>query len=201
MIAEFVLMFVATAFGGSFLSYLVQQRWYTPKLRLTMQSGKFSKMTTDLVDSNSLPVGQGQWIRLCVENVRYGTAKACRAFLVVVQSEADDHKLERLMWDCVPLAWSNLGCQEFDLPTGIRGIVDIVMAQSTDNNLRPCFASTQPVRYANLFAKPGKFGLVITIGADNCEAVTFTVRIRWTGQWDQIEILNELCTDAEKCIT
>jgi hypothetical protein len=132
------------------------------------------------------------YIRIKVTNEKPRLARACRAYLVNVEtnSEATDF-VSTLYADSIQLAWS---CQvpgsernPLDLPNGVSQYVDVIATSKTNNTFAPQI-SPFPFRYHQLYSpKSETYRLTIQVSGDGIEPKVLRLIFVWKGQWDTAE--------------
>ena len=81
----------------------------------------------------------------------------------------EDEKTEHVLFDCIPLEWSNNGGATISIPTGIKALVDVMHSHSKGPRPLPWFVdSHQRERFPELFRKKGAYVLKILVSAENC---------------------------------
>lgn len=183
-------------FGGSVAAYATEHFIFAPELEIAYRV-RYGKVVTYTTSSIIKPAGvlqvvpgisKAMWIRLCVENSRWGVAKNCRAYLADVQRQFPNGERDRIFWDCMPLEWANDSGATIDIPTGIKGVLD-VMRSSINDEPRPWFVNKgQLDRFDRLFGTAGTYFLTVLVSADNARAKSCCLQIDWNGEWDQIEV-------------
>lgn len=183
---SFFLGFVTAVFSEP-----LRRRIFRPVLRLSFEKNDSCVSHTPL--QNGGKEHEGYYIRLKVENTKRPLARACRAYLIVVE-EKDENGLWKptIYADSLPLAWS---CQErndarrpIDLPYGVTQFVDVV---ATDSLLNNYFVQVAPLpfRYLGLFDDKRKtFRFTVLIAGDGVQPKTAKIEFGWKGTWNDFEV-------------
>jgi hypothetical protein len=186
--------------GGSTAALLIDKLLLVPELRISFRaSERYGTIIQPCVVTRAVTTGRGErayraeqqtrnWIRVSVENVRVGVAAKCRAYLTDVQYATESGELIRLFWDCIPLKWSCMADDRFDIPKGIHALVDVLYAYGGNRTrLCACIDHAGQPRYDEMFSRFGDYILTLVVGGANAAPQTFRLRVEWRGNWERIE--------------
>jgi hypothetical protein len=191
---------IAALVGGSTGALFIRQWLLSPELQISFRaSERFGTIIQSCIARRVITDDAGRqyvetepqtrnWVRISVENVRSGVAAKCRAFLTDVQYVTDTGELKRLFWDCIPLKWSCMGDDHFDIPKGIHALVDVLYAYGENRQrLCACIDHAQQPRYDDMFTQFGAYIVTIVVSAENAAPQTFRLQVEWHGNWGHIE--------------
>lgn len=178
-VVTFVLGFVSAVFAEP-----ARQRLFRPVLRLCFSGGEDCVARTPTAGGS-----EAVYIRVKVTNEKPRVARACRAYLVNVETKAAASGFVSTLYaDSIQLAWS---CQvpgsernPLDLPNGVSQYVDVIATNQASNGFAPQ-VSPFPFRYAQLFTATAQtYRLTIQVSGDGLEPKILRLIFVWKGQWD-----------------
>jgi hypothetical protein len=181
-LVSFVLGFITAVFAEP-----VRQRFFRPELELSF-SGREDTITKTATVGGS----QAVYVRVQVQNKKPKLARACRAYLVNVETKSTTGGFEPTAYvDSIQLAWS---CQvlgherdPIDIPNGVSQYIDVVATSNISSHFAIQIAPL-PVRY-NVLQSPNAqtYRYTIQVAGDGAEPKTLKLVFVWKGKWDDVE--------------
>lgn len=178
-------------FASAVLAEPVRQCLFRPVLRLS-----FSGADDCIARTQTTGGKEALYIRVKVTNEKPRLARACRAYLVNVETKSGDSGfVSTLYTDSIQLAWS---CQvpgsernPLDLPNGVSQYIDVLVTSEATNTVVPQI-SPFPFRYYPLLAtKSETYRLTIQVSGDGIEPKVLKIIFIWKGQWDTADVYEE----------
>lgn len=186
-VVTFVLGFVSAVFAEP-----ARQRLFRPVLRLSYSGADDCVARTPTADGS-----EAIYIRVKVTNEKPRLARACRAYLVSVETKSvASGFVSTLYADSIQLAWS---CQvpgsqhsPLDIPNGVSQYIDVIATTKRTNTFAPQI-SFVPFRYNQLFStKSETYRLTIQVSGDGVEPKVLKLIFVWKGQWDTAEAYEDM---------
>ncbi len=181
-VATFVLGFISAVFAEP-----ARHRLFRPVLRLSFSGSEDCVARTPTTDGS-----EAVYFRVKVTNDKPRLARACRAYLVKVETKAAGSRFVNTLYaDSIQLAWS---CQEpgrerapLDLPNGVSQYIDLIATSKAVKTFTPQI-NPFPHRYRQLFtSKEETYRLTVQVSGDGIEPKILKIIFVWKGQWDTAE--------------
>ncbi len=178
-LVTFVLGFISAVFAEP-----ARQRLFRPVLRLS-----FSGADDCVTRTPTIGGSEAVYFRVKVTNEKPRLARACRAYLVNVETKPAGAGFVRTLYaDSIQLAWS---CQvsgnernPLDLPNGVSQYIDVIATSQATNSFTPQI-SPFPFRYNQLFSRYSEtYRFTIQVAGDGIEPKVLRMIFVWKGQWE-----------------
>ena len=179
---SFVLGFITAVFAEP-----VRQRFFRPELELGFSGREDSITKTETVGGS-----QAVYVRVQVRNTKPKLARACRAYLVNIETKSATGEFEPTAYvESIQLAWS---CRmpgnerdAIDIPNGVSQYIDVVATSSISSHFAIQIAPF-PVRYNVLQSPiPQTYRYTIQVAGDGVEPKVLKLVFVWKGKWDDVE--------------
>lgn len=181
-VVTFILGFISAVFAEP-----ARQRLFRPVLRLSFSGGEDCIARTPTSNGS-----EAIYFRIKVVNEKPRLARACRAYLVNVETKSRTTEFcSTVFADSIQLAWSchvpGSERSPLDLPNGVSQYVDVIATNKSTNTFAPQI-SPFPFRYQQLFSsKSETYRLTVQVSGDGIEPKVVTLIFLWKGQWDSAE--------------
>lgn len=172
---------------------------WSPSLKVDFQTGPPHVVRTpeyaEIMRSANNPVPaysshEAIYLRVRVRNESSTVAKACRPYLVAIESKNSDGSFHPTHFaDSIPLAWS---CSNevdawsaLDLSRGVNQFIDVVSTREISSGLKPGLKQL-PARYQDIFSTPANLRFTIQVACENGKPQQCSFIANWNGKWDEI---------------